>query len=477
MGPAEETTSVLGAAAAALHGQPDLGRALGWAVEAVGRLTDSPNVALCLRSRDTSPTWTVHPESTVAFDRIGDPRAHHGLSDAFGGSGPMVVQAMNGPKAGPSVLSMLGLPWIAVLPIEDGDQQVRGIMALTADEPLATATTDALMSLCAHLGVAVQNHVALTRLAEEQARGEEVVHRLQEAVRPPAPVVPHTELGVRYVAADPSAPTGGDLYDWITLPDGTLHFTVVDVMGKGVEATKDAVAVTHALRLLVLEGCPLEELVERVDRLFRAQNPELVATLIVGRYWPEDGRVLLAGAGHPPALLLAEGRVREINVPGIPLGWPGAASDGVVELHLDRQDTLILYTDGLIEAKKDIVQGLARLSSAALATADYPANAMARALVDRQLEDALRTDDSLALIVRRRLPPPANGQRTLAPLVHKFSPTAAAVPVARHFLADWLGHLPIDADAIDGLLLVASELAANAVRHADAGPGGIRLKA
>ncbi len=61
-----------------------------------------------------------------------------------------------------------------------------------------------------------------------------------------------------YLAADQQASTGGDLYDWVLLPDGTLHLAVVDVMGKGVAAIKAAVAVTHALRLLVLDGVPLD---------------------------------------------------------------------------------------------------------------------------------------------------------------------------------------------------------------------------
>ena len=198
---------------------------------------------------------------------------------------------------------------------------------------------EAVVALAAHLGVALDNSATLARMAEVEARGKEVVHALQEAVRPPAPVVAHTELGVHYVAADPSAPTGGDLYDWITLPDGTLHVVVVDVMGKGVEATKHALSVTHALRLLAVEGCPLGELVARADVLVTAQNPELVATLIIAHFDPETGDARLAGAGHPPALVVRGETVEEIAAPGIPIGWPGAASHGVVELQLERSDT------------------------------------------------------------------------------------------------------------------------------------------
>ena len=59
---------------------------------------------------------------------------------------------------------------------------------------------------------------------------------------------------------------------WVVLPDGTLHVAVIDIMGKGVAATKDALAVTHALRLLALDGCPLETLVSRADELALASR-------------------------------------------------------------------------------------------------------------------------------------------------------------------------------------------------------------
>ena len=57
-----------------------------------------------------------------------------------------------------------------------------------------------------------------------------------------------------------SGMTGGDLYDWVVLPDVSLHLVVVDVVGKVVSSSKDAMSVTHALRLLALDGCPMNHL-------------------------------------------------------------------------------------------------------------------------------------------------------------------------------------------------------------------------
>ncbi|MCA1691072.1 MAG: SpoIIE family protein phosphatase [Actinobacteria bacterium] len=332
-------------------------------------------------------------------------------------------------------------------------------------------------ALATHLGVALDNQVALTRLVELHEVQREVVHQLQEAVRPPMPTVEAAELGIHYLPADSSAPTGGDLHDWLILPDGDLHVALVDVMGKGVAATKEAVAVTHALRLLVLDGCPIEGLVERADTLLTAHSPELVATVVVARYRPSDGSLWLAGGGQPPPLIVTEqGDVREVATPGIPLGWPGAGSGEVVELCLERNDTLVLYTDGLIESTKDVLVGLENLTRAASQIALYPSAHVARALVERSLSGAMRRDDSLALVVRRRTPPPPVRTGALGPFEYRFSPSSATVPIGRHLLADWLEHLAVDRSEVGDLLLVASELCSNAVRHASGAPGALVLR-
>ena len=432
--------------------------------------------------RHGSPTWTV-VRGGVDFSPIADPRTSPLLRAGIDGGGPIVLADLEeaGRKLPPDARLQAHVPLtsLLVVPVMARDGLAQGALfaGSTNGTEIDPACVEALVALAAHLGVALDNSATLAHLAEVEARGKEVVHALQEAVRPPAPVVAHTELGVHYVAADPSAPTGGDLYDWIALPDGTLQVVVVDVMGKGVEATKHALSVTHALRLLALDGCPLGDLVARTDTLVTAQNPELVATLVVGRFDPANGDLRLAGAGHPPALLVRDGTAVELAAPGIPIGWPGAGSHGVVEVQLDRGDTVILYTDGLIEATKDIVKGLADLAAAAEATASYPATALARALVERQLADADRRDDSLALVLRRRSPAPDQPAHVLAPFEHRFSPQSAAVPLARHLLRDWLELVPVEHEAVESLLLAVSELCSNAVRHATGAPGSIHLRA
>jgi anti-sigma regulatory factor (Ser/Thr protein kinase) len=249
------------------------------------------------------------------------------------------------------------------------------------------------------------------------------------------------------------------------------------VVGKGVGATKDAMSVTHALRLLALDGCPMNRLVSRADVLVSAQSPDLAATALIARYYPTDGTVELVGAGHPPALVVSpEGKTRFVTAPGIPIGWPGAGSDEVVSFILDRSEILVLYTDGLVEATKDILDGLDALAAAASDAVGYPAGPLARALVERALSGAMRSDDSLALVLRRRTAAP--GPRpTSGPFEYRFSPNAVTVPLARNLFGDWLESLGVEDSDAEDLLLAVSELCTNAVRFGSGAPGSLSVEA
>ena len=368
--------------------------------------------------------------------------------------------------------------WLAV-PVP-GRNESHGMLVLADPEPdRFDASLEAVATaLAANIGVALDNLATTAELAELEAARRTVVHQLQEAVRPATPEVPEAELGMYYLAADPESPTGGDLYDWQVLPDGDLHLAVIDVVGKGVGATKDALALTHVLRVLVLQGCPLGDLIAQADALYARQHPEVAATMVVGRYTPTTGLLRVAGGGHPPVLLVRDdGTTSWIEIPGLALGWPGAGSRSVSTVLLERSDSVVFYTDGLVEARRDIDVGFTALAHAAVQTSRYPAKHQARALVDRALAGAARRDDTLALVLRRQLPPEHPGSPRLGPFRHQFSPSAVSVSLARHLFADWLRLQDVEEEEIETLVLVASELCANAVRAASGAPGGVVLRA
>jgi|GEM_PF-1409239 len=492
--PAPSVLELLAHAAPAVHGPCGVDEKLRWVVGTARAMTGASVVVyLDLRS-GVGPSATVSGASPADVDRFARP-AVRSLLD----TGPVTPGVRRGEEllSDPRYLSFVHRAGLSddapslFVPVLAADGIPHGAL-LVAGEPVRRAEhvstvvpggfeaeeEAAVVALASHLGVALDNLETVTRLTELQAAQRQVVHQLQEAVRPPMPYVDGVELGVHYLPADPGAPTGGDLYDWLVLPNGDLHVAVVDVMGKGVAATKDAVVVTHALRLLALDGCIMDHLVARAGALVTAQNPDVVATVLVLRYRPSDGAVSMVGGGHPPALVVSgSGDVRLVSAPGVAIGWPGAGSAEVVSFVLDRRDTIVLYTDGLIEATKDIVVGLDALTAAAAQTAQYPATHLARALVQRALAGAQRRDDSLALVLRRRTPPPSPIGRHLSPFEYRFSPSAATIPLCRHLFSDWIDHLRIDDAERSDLLLVVSELCSNAVRHASGAPRALALRA
>lgn len=307
-----------------------------------------------------------------------------------------------------------------------------------------------------------------SRLVEAQAAQRLVVDHLQQAVAPEPPGIDGADIAVAYVASDPSSPTGGDLFDWHLLPTGELHVAVVDVLGHGVAATKDALVVVHALRFAAVDGTPLDDMVRRTDELLSADAAELVATVVIARYRAETGELMVASGGHPPALVVgADGAVTELTATGGAIGWPGVGSDIVATTKLEIGESLLLYTDGLIEARKDVISGMTSLMGHAGDVAHLPAAQFADELVKRSLQGADRRDDSLALVLRRT-------PSTVVPEAMSWQVTpgsAIALGEARRGLGGWLGSHGRNAD---DAVLVASELMANAVMAA---PSAVVLSA
>ncbi len=247
---------------------------------------------------------------------------------------------------------------------------------------------------------AEEYRLELERLRAAEAAHVAALHHLQRAMQPPPLDTPSVELGAHYVPAL-DAPAGGDLYDWLPLTDGSVLVTVVDVMGKGVVAAKDALAVTHALRLLALRGVPLGELILEVDRLLTPTYPDVVATAMVARYEPGIRTLSIATGGHPPPLWLRDGGPPSyVDVAGRAIGWPDAGSDGVTRVELDAGDAVVFYTDGLIEGGRDVLIGMRTFADDADAGKRLNAVALARELVERAVSRASHRDDSLCVVLR-----------------------------------------------------------------------------
>ncbi len=162
-----------------------------------------------------------------------------------------------------------------------------------------------------------------------------------------------------------AGPVSGDYCDLIHAADGTLYFAVGDVSGKGVAASI-LMGHLHALfRGLISVGLPLDKLVERASRVFcESTLPTHFATLVCGSARP-GGQIDLCNAGHPPPLMVSRSEVKRIEATGLPIGMFHDEQFLVSQVHSSPGDTLLLYTDGLSEARNGagIEYGGERLSS------------------------------------------------------------------------------------------------------------------
>ncbi|MGY6651665.1 PP2C family protein-serine/threonine phosphatase [Amycolatopsis sp. TRM77291] len=248
-------------------------------------------------------------------------------------------------------------------------------------------------------------YIELEQRDEQLRRAHSVIFReLEDALRPGPPAVPGLELAVHYSPTDQDSPTGGDLYDWFVLPGGHLHITLVDAVGHGVTSTRHALTVTHAIRTLALEGHPFPDLIAHTARTLATIEPDLMATVILARIDPATGELTLANGSHPaPVLATVDGQARLLRAPvvGRGIGFPDPGSPELRHHTLDPGDTLLLYTDGLVESRKDHLEGQDRLLDLAPAHAALPIGELPRELAVRMHDVVLHADDTVVLAVRR----------------------------------------------------------------------------
>ena len=146
----------------------------------------------------------------------------------------------------------------------------------------------------------------------------------------------------------------GDFLDTVQTPDGSIHVVVGDVCGHGPDEAALGVALRIAWRALVLAGQSGDLLLRTLDTLLRAERkaPEIFTTLCMTTIAPDLGSAQMRVVGHPPPVLVRDGHVQlvESAPSGPPLGIFPDAQWRVLDVPLGERWSMMLYTDGLIEA-------------------------------------------------------------------------------------------------------------------------------
>ena len=202
-----------------------------------------------------------------------------------------------------------------------------------------------------------QREAALSRTAAEMKaaylREHEVAERLQRALLPEIREIPGVQIDLTYHSASDNALVGGDFYDLVALPNGRVMIAVGDVCGKGVPAAKRMAVVRHTLRAVVADNLSAGDWLGEVNRRLIAMDEGsdfvTVALILLD---PADGSLEFSLAGHPPPYLVTPLGLRELHgAVGAPLGVFADSVYPVGGETLAPGDILLLYTDGLSEAR------------------------------------------------------------------------------------------------------------------------------
>lgn len=344
---------------------------------------------------------TGHADDRL-ISRAGDPLVTSALA---GGSG-VRVRTLDGRKTVSGYAPVPAAGW-----------------TVTADVPASQAFADVpRLRTTLLLGAAVVAFVlvcVIPLLVGRLGRAREALGVSEAFQRDLMPSVLPAGVRSHYVASERRMLLGGDFLDAVRTPDGGLAVCIGDVCGHGPHAAALGATLRAAWRTLALAGRPVDRL-ELLDRLVEGERPDgdLFATMACVAVPPGGGRLTYALAGHPPPLLVTDGRPVALEAERGPALGLGARSPFPVRAHaLGGTWMLALYTDGLIEARtrdggprlglEGLIEIVTELTHEGALDGD--------ALVDRVAAIATRRsgglDDDLALVLvdQAALAPVARG--------------------------------------------------------------------
>src|SRR5215510_12579319 len=232
---------------------------------------------------------------------------------------------------------------------------------------------------------------------------------LEMAARIQTELLPESDFahGAWQVASyyEPAGPVSGDYCDLSPDGDGSLFFMLGDVSGKGVAAAMLMTQLHAMFRSLKSVGLPLTQIVERASGLLSESSmPTQYATLVCGKA-DAAGAVEICNAGHLPVLWLNGGDVRAIDSTGLPIGVFCEQQFSSHTVRLQPGDSMLLYTDGLSEARDvhDAEYGIERLAKLLReARAASPQAMITVCLEDlKTFSDGARMGDDLTIMAIR----------------------------------------------------------------------------
>ncbi|MCB8902610.1 serine/threonine-protein phosphatase [Streptomyces sp. CB02980] len=286
----------------------------------------------------------VHPERVPDPIAIRDVRTEEGLDPRHR-----------------EVAARLGYAASYALPLATEEAGRLGAAVWLYDEP--AEPTDRQRHLIGLYGRFATEHLA--RLLQVERARVQVATIAEELLPSRLPRVPGVQLAARHRTGPRG---GGDWYDALPLPEGALGLAVGSVSGTGPSALAAMGRLRASLRAYaVMEGEDPVAVLSDLELLLRLTEPARSATALFAYAEPARRRIVLAGAGHAPPLVIGERRTEFVETSlSAPLGMLSCWEAPSVELSPEPGETVLLYTDGLLRRTGDAMdRAFARLHAAA----------------------------------------------------------------------------------------------------------------
>jgi PAS domain S-box-containing protein len=337
-----------------------------------------------------------------------------GLSRLVERIDPREMAAMVRDEEHLQLLEGLGATSSLTVPLASAVETIGAVSLVTSESPRRLSQRDVTLAerLGRRAGTAVEN----ARLYTERGR---IAHTLQRALLPEAlPAVSGADVQARYQAAGELNEVGGDFYDVFRHGEDGWILVIGDVVGKGARAASVTALARHTLRAASMTVGSLREMLDMLHRALRAQPTGAdLCTVCLVRVdgLPAEARMTIALAGHPPPLCVERtGAVRGVGRAGTLLGVFDPVRVHEIEAPLEPGETLLLYTDGVLDAGRRRGAPLGELGLVELCrqTSGAPLGEMLarieRAALDRA-DAALRDDIALLALRRDAVAQPARG--------------------------------------------------------------------
>ncbi len=337
------------------------------------------------------PPAVMRPLSPEIFEEVvrrGRAVLHRPVTEGNGTGGGTTMHAPL--RAGDRILGVLGVRQ----PISDAHFEQRDL--------------DLFAGLAAVASLSLHNarmHADLLR-RQRLEQDLELARQIQISFLPRSlPQVPSVQIHADY---EPVFSIGGDFYDVMWLDEKRLGMFIGDVAGKGVAAALLMARVSSDLRVAVRGAAGPAQVLARVNAtMLEREQPEVFVTGVFLTLELDTGRVVLANAGHcPPLVRRVSGRLDGIDAAATAMGFFHDTQFVEAELRLEPGDALVLYTDGILEARSSRGEefGAAKLATSLSAPAEDAAAMAAKVLDDLRghMLDAQQVDDMTLIVCRYR---------------------------------------------------------------------------